>query len=124
MATKNNGITRAQALESALTLVKESAEFDDKWGEVAEVLEKMHAQLVKPRKANVSKARKLNEGLAQKVHAELVKHGDGATTKDIVNFGIPEITTTQKASAVCRVGVDLGIIRKCVDGKVITYAIA
>ena len=29
-------ITRAQAIESALTLVKENAEFDSKWNEVAE----------------------------------------------------------------------------------------
>lgn len=125
-------ITRAQAIENVLTLcnyanitaLKIEGHEDIDWNETANVLAKMHEQLVKPRKATVSKARVLNESLAQKVHAELVKRGDGATTKDIVGFGIVGITTTQKASAVARVGVEMGLLKKLVNGKSVTYAIA
>ena len=114
-----NTITRAQAIELALTLVKESAEFDDKWNEVAEVLQNMHAQLVKPRAKAVSKARKLNEGLASKVAKMLPAEGIGS--KGIVGFGLPEVTTTQKAAAVMRVAEEMGLVQKVVDKKVITY---
>ena len=114
-----NTITRAQAIELALTLVKESAEFDDKWNEVAEVLQNMHAQLVKPRAKAVSKARKLNEGLASKVAKMLPAEGIGS--KGIVGFGLPEVTTTQKAAAVMRVAEEMGLVQKVVDKNVITY---
>ena len=117
MATTKNGITRADALAFAIKACEGNAE-------VVDVLTKMHAQLTKPRKATVSKARKLNEGLAAKVRDAISAHGDGMSTKDIVALGIPEILTTQKASAVCRVAVELGYLHKCVDGKSITYALA
>ncbi len=125
-------ITRAQALSIAITAINylnvEAVSIGgltgDDYVEVADVLAHMHEQLVKPRKATVSKARVLNESLAQKVHAELVARGDGATTKDIVGFGIVGITTTQKASAVARVGVEMGLLKKLVNGKSVTYAIA
>ena len=116
MATTKNGITRADALAFAIKACEGNAE-------VVDVLTKMHAQLTKPRKATVSKARKLNEGLAAKVRDAISAHGDGMSTKDIVALGIPEILTTQKASAVCRVAVELGYLHKCVDGKSITYAL-
>lgn len=112
-------ITRAQAIESALALVKESAAFDDSWNEVAEVLQKMHDQLVKPRAKAVSKARLLNESLALKVKNLLPE--DGLTSKGIVGLGIPEIATTQKAVAVMRVAEEIGIVERVKDGKTITY---
>lgn len=114
-----NTITRAQAIESALTLVKESAAFDDSWNEVADVLQKMHDQLVKPRAKAVSKARLLNESLALKVKNLLPE--DGLTSKGIVGLGIPEIATTQKAVAVMRVAEEIGVVERVKDGKTITY---
>lgn len=117
MATKNNGITRADAIAFAIKACEGNPE-------VVDVLTKMHEQLMKPRKATVSKARKVNEGLAAKIRDAISARGDGMSTKDIVALGIPEITTTQKAAAVARVAVELGYIRKCVDGKSITYALA
>lgn len=117
MATKNNGITRADAIAFAMERCTDNTD-------VIEVLAKMHKQLVAPRKATVSKARKLNESLAGKLRDAITEHGDGMSTKDIVALGLPEITTTQKAAAVARVACELGYIHKCVDGKSITYALA
>ena len=117
MATKNNGITRADAIAFAIKACEGNAE-------VVDVLTNMHAQLTAPRKATVSKARKLNESLAGKLRDAITERGDGMSTKDIVALGIPEITTTQKAAAVARVACELGYIHKCVDGKSITYALA
>ncbi len=117
MATKNNGITRADAIAFAMERCTDNPD-------VVAVLANMHKQLTKPRAKAVSKARKANENLAAKVRDAISAHGDGMGTKEIVNLGIPEITTTQKASAVCRVAVELGYLHKCVDGKRITYALA
>lgn len=117
MATTKNGITRADAIAFAIERCTDNPD-------VVDVLTKMHAQLTKPRKAVVSKARLANEKLAAKVHAAILERGDGMSTKDIVALGIPEILTTQKAAAVCRVAVEMGLLTKCVNGKAITYAIA
>ena len=105
-------ITHAQAISIAIERTNDLPE-------VNEVLVKMHAQLVKPRKAVVSKARLMNENLAQKVAGML--HANGNTAKEIVGFGIPEILTTQKATAVMRVACDMGLAVKIKDGKRIAY---
>jgi hypothetical protein len=117
MATKTNGITRANAIAIA---IERCADLPD----VVAVLTKMHDQLTAPRKATISKARKANENLAAKVRDAVSANGDGMTTKDIVDLGIVGITTTQKAAAVCKVACELGYLTKCVNGKAITYAIA
>lgn len=117
MATKNNGITRADAIAFAMERCTDNPD-------VVAVLAKMHKQLKAPRKAAKSKARVINEGLAAKVRDYVVSHGDGVTSKDVTNIGIPEITTTQKAVAVLRVAVELGYLHKNVNGKVITYTLA
>lgn len=109
MAEKKN-ITRAQALQFAIDNIDNN--------EVKDVLGKMLTQVTKPRKAAVSKARKMNENLANKV-AELA--GDEVTTKDIVALGIAEITTTQKAAAVLRVACELGKFEKVTEGKKVAY---
>ena len=127
-----NTITRAQAIDYAISAVKHTREYwetDGDWSpeksdEIIAILKKMHDQLTKPRVKAVSKARKANENLAAKVRDAISAKGDGMSTKDIVALGLPEITTTQKAAAVARVAVELGYIHKCVDGKAITYAIA
>lgn len=105
-------ITRAQAIAIAIERTNDLPE-------VNEVLKKMHAQLVKPRAKAVSKARKLNEGLAAKVAKMLPAEGLGS--KAIVGLGLPEVATTQKAAAVMRVAEELGLVKKVVEKKVITY---
>ena len=117
MATKNNGITRADAIAFAMERCTDNAD-------VMAVLKNMHDQLTKPRAKAVSKARVANEKLAGKVRDAVSAHGDGMSTKDIVALGMPEITTTQKAAAVARVACELGYLTKCVNGKAITYALA
>lgn len=112
MAEKKN-ITRAQALTNGIAYANANGDKD-----TAEVLTNMLAQVTKPRKAAVSKARLTNENLAKKV-AELV--GDEVTTKDVVALGLPEITTTQKAAAVLRVACELGKFEKVTDKKKVTY---
>ena len=117
MTTKQNSITRADALAFAIERCEDNPE-------VVEVLTKMHASITKPRAKQISKARVGNEHLATLVRDAISAHGDGMGTKDIVNLGIPEITTTQKAAAVCRVACELGYLHKNVDGKSVTYSLA
>jgi hypothetical protein len=105
-------LTRAQAIAIAMERTADLPE-------VNEVLRKMHEQLVKPRAKAVSKARLANEGLARKLAAMLPTEGAGS--KAIVGFGIPEVATTQKAAAVMRVACELGLAEKVVDKKNITY---
>ena len=117
MATTKNSITRADALQFAIQACEGNAE-------VVEKLTTMLAQVTKPRKATISKARKANEGLAKQIHALMVQSGVGLDAKAITGLGLPEVTTTQKATAVMRVAMDLGLVTKCVNGKAITYHIA
>lgn len=115
-------ITRAQAIALAIEVL-ERAKFED-WdtapiAEAQDVLKKMHAQLVKPRAKAVSKARLANENLARKLAKMLPAEGLGS--KAIVGLGLPEVATTQKAAAVMRVAEELGLVKKVVEKKVITY---
>lgn len=118
-------ITRAQAIENAIQACKfinnETAEWESDldWHDVVAVLERMHEQLVKPRKATVSKARIANESLARKIAKVLP--ADGLTSKGITELGLPEVTTTQKAVAVMRVAEELGLVERVKDGKTITF---
>jgi len=122
-----NTITRAQAIDYAISAVKHTREYwetDGDWSpeksdEIIAILKKMHEQLTKPRKAAVSKARVANEGLAKKLAKLLPAEGLGS--KGIVGLGIPEVATTQKAAAVMRVAEELGLVEKVVDKKNITY---
>lgn len=121
-------MTRAQALEFAINFmitVDADAEVDDPMAkETVTVLTKMHEQLSKPRTKAVSKARKLNESLAEKVAECFPFDGGLQTTKDVVEMGFPEITTTQKAAAVLRVACEMGWIEKITDGKKVAYRTA
>lgn len=120
-------ITRKQALENALVfcnyanvtaLTIEGYEGID-WVETANVLAKMHEQVSKPRAKAVSKARINNEALAGAI--AMLLPADGLTSKQIVELGNPEITTTQKAAAVMRVAEELGYAHKVKNGKKISY---
>lgn len=109
MAEKST-VTRKQALEFAI------ANLDNE--DVTAVLNKMLESISKPRAKQVSKARIGNESLAHKLHEVAPSE---LTTKGATELGIPEIMTTQKASAVLRVGVELGLFEKTAEGKKITY---
>lgn len=115
--SEKNTITRADALTIAMERCADMPE-------VCDVLGKMHASITKPRAPQTSKARVANERLASKVRDGISAMGGIATTKEIVNLGIPEIATTQKAAAVCRVACELGLLHKNVNGKSVTYSIA
>ena len=116
MAEKKN-ITRAQALTNGIAYANANGDKD-----TAEVLGNMLAQVTKPRKAAVSKARKMNENLVDKIYKLIAdNHEVAVTTKDIVALGLPEIATTQKAAAVLRVACELGKFEKVVDGKKVGY---
>lgn len=125
MAEKN--ITRKAALEFAYASIQgilddggyALAEDNAKATEVQEVLNKMLAQLNKPRKAAVSKARLMNENLAREIVAAMP--AEGLTSKQIVGLGNLNITTTQKAAAVMRVAEEMGLAVKVKDGKKISY---
>ena len=110
--SKNTTITRANAIAIAIERTNDLPE-------VNEVLKKMHEQLVKPRKAVVSKARLLNEGLAVKIAKQLP--AEGLSSKGIVGLGFPEVATTQKAVAVMRVAEELGLVERVKDKKNITF---
>lgn len=129
MAEKMN-ITRAKALAFAIRYIQivedSNAIFDDEQlemydkdsDEVCAVLNKMLDSISKPRAKQVSKARIGNENLAHK----LWNASEGSiTTKDATEKGIPEIMTTQKAAAVLRVGVELGLFEKVSEGKKVSY---
>ena len=62
----------------------------------------------------VSEARLANERLAKKVYDCMPNNARGVTTRDVVGL-VHEITTTQKAAAVMRVGVELGYFTKTVE---------
>ena len=116
-----NTITRAQAVENALIFCNYAnvTALTIDWVETANVLSKMHEQLMKPRKATISKARLANEGLARKIAKVLP--AEGLTSKQIVGLGFPEVMTTQKAVAVMRVAEELGLAERVKDGKTITF---
>ena len=117
MAEKNT-MTRKQALENVIAFLNDNAQFGDNWANEIEVLSKMLDSISKPRAKQVSKARIGNEALARTLHNVAP---DALTTKGATELGIPEIMTTQKASAVLRVGVEMGLFEKVVEGKKVSY---
>jgi hypothetical protein len=125
MANKTNTITRAQALEAAIALVKHVATEDDSrnWGEVAEVLIKMHASITKPReKSNEpSKAAKENIRLAGEV-LKVMPEGEPVLTSWIMEH-VRGIMTSQKCTKVMEVLIKAGKVEKVakVQGRYVGY---
>lgn len=120
-------MTRAEALENAITLVERTATEDDacNWTEVASVLRKMHASVTRPRKKSdaPTKAQRENVALAAKVFEAMTAKGepvDGKWIAEHVN-GIP---SPQKCTAVMRVLIDDGKVVKTKEGKRVTYSLA
>lgn len=125
MANKTNTITRAQALEAAIALVKHVATEDDSrnWGEVAEVLDKMHASITKPRvKSNEpSKAAKENIRLAGEV-LKVMPADEPVLTSWIMEH-VNGIMTSQKCTKVMEVLIKAGKVEKVakVKGRYVGY---
>ena len=113
--TKKNTITRADALTIAIARCEDVPE-------IADVLRQMHASITKPRAKSTqpSKARVQNEELARAL-AGAIPEGKHVTSKWVTEH-VRGILTTQKAAAVARVGVELGIIAKHVDGRSVYYS--
>lgn len=120
-----NTITRAEALEATITLVKQIATEDDSrnWSEIAEVLGKMHASITKPReKSNEpSKAAKENIRLAGEV-LKIMPEGEPVLTSWIMEH-VRGIMTSQKCTKVMAVLIDAGKVEKVakVKGRYIGY---
>lgn len=122
-----NTITRKSALSAAIIAfdflnmeaIRPEGMPDVDYAEVKEVLGNMLAQISKPRAKAVSKARLMNENLAREI-AKILP-AEGLTSKQIVELGNPNITTTQKAAAVMRVAEEMGLAVKIKDGKKIFY---
>lgn len=113
--TKQNAITRAQALEYAIAHCDNDA--------VIEVLRKMHAQVTKPRKKSdaPTKTQLVNANLCKAAIEAFKAHGnEGYDVKWISNH-VNGILTSQKATAVMRFGMANGLIERNQDGKAITF---
>lgn len=112
--TKQTTITRADALRTAIDRCADSPE-------VVEVLGKMLASITKPRAKSTapSKSRIENERLAHEL-AGIIPEGAEVNSKWVTEH-LRGCLTTQKAAAVARVGVELGILSKVVDGRKVGY---
>lgn len=117
----NKEMTRAQALTIAIDTIRE---YEGEC-EALTVLEKMHAQITKPRKRSdaPSKARILNESLAGKVYEAMQGYGEPVSTKWVCEH-VNGIMTPQKATAVMRILLEDGRVTRSKEGKAVTYSIA
>lgn len=118
----NKEMTRAQALEFALEIL---STYDDARAlEAYPVLEKMHAQVTKPRKKSdaPSKARLQNEALAAKC-IEAMEGQEGVTSKWLIEH-VDGLMTPQKATAVMKIAVESGAVIRSKDGKTVSYSLA
>lgn len=113
-------MTRAQAVEFAIEVVRDH----EGECEALTILEKMHAQLTKPRKKSdtKSKARILNESLADKCVAAMEGH-EGVTSKWLAEH-VKGLVTPQKTTAVMKIAIEDGRVVKAKEGKTITYSLA
>lgn len=121
-------ITRKSALSAAIIafdyLNFEGIQIEgiaEDYSDIKETLGKMLEQVSKPRAKAISKARKMNENLAERVMECFPFDGRLQTTKDVVAMGFAEIATTQKAAAVLRVACEMGLAEKVTEGKKIAY---
>ena len=107
-------MTRVSALDLAIARMDDAPEARD-------VLVKMRDSLAKPRKKSdaPSKARVENETLAHAL-ADAIPAGEAVTTKWVTDH-VRGVLTTQKAVAVARVGVEMGLLVKEVDGRKVSY---
>lgn len=120
-------ITRKSALSAAIIAfdflnmeaIRPEGMPDVDYMEVKQTLANMLEQVSKPRAKAVSKARKANEYFASMIAKQIP--AEGITSKGIVNIGLPDVATTQKAAAVMRVAEELGLVVKVKEGRQILY---
>lgn len=107
-------ITRVAALDLAIERMADTPE-------AVEVLSKLRDSLAKPRKKSdaPSKAKLENARLAQEL-ADAIPAGESVSTRWVTEH-VRGVLTTQKAAAVAREGVALGLIEKVVDGRNVSY---
>ena len=113
-------MTRAQAVEFAIEVVRDH----EGECEALTVLEKMHAQLTKPRKKSdtKSKARILNESLAEKCF-EAMGNQESVTSKWLMEH-VNGLLSPQKVTAVMKILIDDGRVVRNKEGKNISYSLA
>lgn len=120
-------MTRKEALENVFGWIADGYIPSDEATveEVREVLDKMYAQVTKPRKKaeGPSKAHRDNERLAHDMADAIAEKGERVTSKWVTEH-VRGIMTPQKATAVARVGIDLGLLTREKEGKVIYYNVA
>lgn len=116
----NKEMTRAQALVFAIETIRE---YEGEC-EAITVLEKMHAQVTKPRKKSdaPSKARLQNEALAAECIAAMEGH-ENVTSKWLIEH-VNGLMTPQKATAVMRIAIESGAVVRNKEGKTVTYSLA
>lgn len=114
--TKKNEITRADALRTAINMFDENAP-------ERIVLGKMLDSITKPRKKSnaPSRARIENE---QILNAAIEKMPTEPINTKWLTENVRGIMTTQKAAAIMRLGVEMGKVRKIVDGRNVSYTVA
>lgn len=103
-------VTRATALERAITNCEKGGLLTP---EELEVLNKMYTSLTKarPKSDTKSRTRIENEELARRMAQALAAHENEETTAKWVASHVTGIISPNKASAVAKVGAEMGIIR-------------
>lgn len=106
MATKNNGITRADAVAYAMERCVDNPD-------VIEVLAKLHKQYTTRKKSEgPTKVYTDNVKLARKVADAITEEGVESVDSKWIANNVAGVGTPQKAVAVMRAGISEGIIKK------------
>lgn len=111
-------MTRAEAVQFAIDYLADGIDCeilkeDDQVNEVLATLEKMHTQLMKPRKKSNAKssARVANEPIAREFVKKLATAGEPVNAK-WMTYNVRFCTTPQKAVAVAKIAEEWGAIER------------
>ena len=122
---KKLAVTRAEALEAAIALVKQVATEDDahNWSEIAEVLTKMHASITKPREKSNEPSRAAKENIRLANEVLKVMPADEPVLTSWIMEHVNGIMTSQKCTKVMAVLISAGKVEKVekVKGRYIGY---
>lgn len=118
-------VTRAEALEATIALVKQVATEDDahNWSEIAEVLTKMHASITKPREKSNEPSRAAKENIRLANEVLKVMPADEPVLTSWIMEHVNGIMTSQKCTKVMAVLISAGKVEKVekVKGRYIGY---
>ena len=117
----NKEMTRAQALEFAMKLIEDTSDAPE-YVAAHEVLDKMHAQVTKPRKKSdaPTKTQIINANLAEKCYTAM-EGQENVTSKWLIEH-VNGLITSQKVTAVMKILVESGKVAKNKEGKTVTYS--